>query len=918
MRKSLIKLVSVPLMVLLCSSASFVFAGSNDIKVERTTSGISAPLIDRGDYYFHPDGRKITFYRKKDVYVVKKRRITRAKTSLSTMQRFKTQYGERVQKVSRHQLGRGVDVVRIDNRAESKLANKQAFDIKPEMLLSLDSSTQSMMPVFTTQQGQADLLLLPKVTLEINDLLSETDVLAKLKTKYGLRLVRKLKLSANVYSMEFINSSIDPSLQFSHVRQLMSESFVAWAEPQFYVRPKKEQFTPDDTLIGDQWNLIDRGFRGSRCDTDCDANNAWGLENIGNPNAVTGGGDNRAVIAVIDDGVQLDHPDLSANIWVNSGEIAGNNIDDDGNGYIDDINGYDFVTDESATLCDNGQSLSDGDVGPVGDFGQDANPSPRATANCVVANETLSEDNHGTAVAGIAAAEGNNDLGIAGVAYSAEIMAIRAISDFDETPLVDDDESFCNTAAEAMEYAAQHADVINNSWSIPIICTVLEQALIRVTSGTVAENTDIANGPLSLGSKRDGTNGNGLGSTVVFSSGNDASGWVKVTVPVSAGEHAYEWRLLRSATPDDFDDEELGGGIDNDTVWLDDIVWPDGSIEGFEPDTGGIDAFTTQWILNSCNAECTENFGVEPVWDIETRGEFVRSGNQSARIQAFIGDDGSDCGNSYLHQIREDQAGEISFWVWVSTDTQDESDKFEFLIDGREVISYGDLAAFGFVDNPVAYPALTGNQSSSPTGVIAVGASKSGDLSEGTSTIVSLEAEERASYSQYGPTLDLVAPSSDQHLGITTTDRTGPDGFVSNDYTSGFGGTSAAAPVVSGVAAAMLAIDPSLDAADIKTMLRASADEIGPVPYVGGRNDFHGFGRVNMFRALLLAQGNPLSIQAPSCQDVDLDYDVENDLLLSRYQPDSNQFCPAIGPIPDNDLCLPIRTRNGSIAVICL
>jgi len=519
----------------------------------------------------------------------------------------------------------------------------------------------------------------------------------------------------------------------------------------------------------------------------------------------------------------------------------------------------------------------------------------------------LAEDNHGTAVAGIAAAQGNNNIGIAGVAYGAQILPIRAISDFDETPLTADDEAFCNIIAEAIEYAAQHADVINNSWSLPIVCSVLDTSLARVTSGTVT---------VGLGSKRDGMNGSGVGSPVVFASGNSASGWVKVTVPVTAGEHAYEWRLLRSALPDDFDTQE--GGQDDDTVWLDDIVWPDNTNENFE---SGIADFTTQWELNRCDLECTENLGSEPVWDIETRPQFVREGTQSARIQAFIGANNSDCGNSYLHQIKDGPAGEISFWVWVSTDTQIGSDRFEFLIDGEEVLSYGDIPAFSFtfVDNAVAYPASSGNASASPTGVIAVGASKSGDLSGVSSA--SLMAEERASYSQYGPTLDLVAPSSDQHLGITTTDRTGADGYASNDYTSDFGGTSASAPVVSGVAAAMLAVNPALSAASVKSMLRDSADEIGLVDYdANGRNDFHGHGRVNMYGALMLAQGNsPLANVAGVCNAEVFDYQVGNDLLLSRYQPQATEFCPALGPaVPDESFCFPILTSNGRTAVVCL
>lgn len=864
--------VLTALFVAVISNTQESYSGSNSaglldssintpkVTIERAQRGIPAKLLDQDDYYFHPDGRKLKFYRKKDVYLVKNRAGSR-RTAAEKMQRFKGQYGDRVKAVDKHQFGSSM-VVRLDNRQSAKTKSQRAFDIKPEMLASLDSETAELTPIFTIGNGQDDLLLLPKVTLELNDSLSEEDALAKLKRKYGLSLVRKLELSADVYSLAFSNTNIDSSRQFKQVRRLMREPFVAWAEPQFYFKPIKAQYTPNDTLFNQQWNLRDQGYRGSRCDTDCDADNAWGITS--GAGAATGAG---MVIAIIDDGVQLNHPDLSVNT----------------------ANDKDFVDDVSANTCVNGQPLHDGNPGP------DFNASPRATANCFLPGqgEPLEEDNHGTAVAGIAAAVGDNAQGIAGAAYGATILPIRAISDFDEVPLANNNESFCNVIAEAMEYAAQYADVLNNSWSLPINCTALDSALTNVTAGTVT---------VGLGSKR------ANGSPVIFASGNNASGWVKVTVAVTAGEHAYEWRLLRSAFPEDY---EVG---DDDTAWLDDIVWPDGTTEGFE---SGLGDFTTDWVLNSCDAVCTSNFGSEPVWDIESQSQFVRSGAQSARIQGFVGGTDSDCGNSYLHTLKDGPAGSISFWVWVSTDTQDASDKFEFLIDGQEVLSYGDIPSFGFVDNAVAYPAKL---SASNSGVVAVGASKSGDLSGNNSVL--LAAEERASYSQFGAELDIVAPSSDQHLGITTTDRTGADGYGSGSYTSIFGGTSASAPVVSGIAAAMLAIDPSLSAADVKTMLRNSADKIGPIAYTGsggGRNDYHGYGRVNMFNALRLANNQSMSQPAAACNPDAFDYFPVADLLLPRYQPQPTEFCPARGPLPEVDeACFVIKAANGAVAVFCL
>lgn len=123
------------------------------------------------------------------------------------------------------------------------------------------------------------------------------------------------------------------------------------------------------------------------------------------------------VVAVIDTGVDYTHKDLADNIWVNEGEIPGNGIDDDGNGYIDDVHGVDFV---------------DGDSDPMDEHG------------------------HGTHVAGIIAMTPGNGGGV-GVAYGAKIMCVRAGQA---------NGSFASSdIAKAIKYAADNgADVINMSF----------------------------------------------------------------------------------------------------------------------------------------------------------------------------------------------------------------------------------------------------------------------------------------------------------------------------------------------------------------------------------------------------------------------------------------------------------------------
>jgi subtilisin family serine protease len=127
------------------------------------------------------------------------------------------------------------------------------------------------------------------------------------------------------------------------------------------------------------------------------------------------------VIAVVDTGVDITHPDLLANLWSNPGEVPGNGLDDEGNGVADDVRGRDFVH-------------NDGD------------PSDH--------------ENHGTHVSGIAAAVANNSLGVAGVAPGAQIMGVRVL----------DGDGFGSTSdiANGIAYAANEgAGVINLSLGGP-------------------------------------------------------------------------------------------------------------------------------------------------------------------------------------------------------------------------------------------------------------------------------------------------------------------------------------------------------------------------------------------------------------------------------------------------------------------
>jgi subtilisin family serine protease len=105
------------------------------------------------------------------------------------------------------------------------------------------------------------------------------------------------------------------------------------------------------------------------------------------------------IIAVLDTGLDVTHPDLKDNVWTNTGEIAGNGIDDDGNGCVDDTHGCNFA--DSSIAC--------------------------AGAHAAPNSEIADDNGHGTFVAGVAAAKGNNAIGVTGMAPNATIMPVKVL-----------------------------------------------------------------------------------------------------------------------------------------------------------------------------------------------------------------------------------------------------------------------------------------------------------------------------------------------------------------------------------------------------------------------------------------------------------------------------------------------------------
>lgn len=198
-----------------------------------------------------------------------------------------------------------------------------------------------------------------------------------------------------------LDAGKEPEAVAESLRYLPGVEFV---EPNYLV--SRDEITPGDPRFNEQWSLRNTGQSGGQVGADINATAAW----------ETTTGSATTVIAVIDGGIDFTHPDLINNQWTNSRE-SGNHRDDDGDGLVDDLHGWDWV----------------------------------ANSNII-----RDEQGHGTSVAGIIAAQGNNQTGISGVMWRASLMSLRVL---DNTGTGD-----VASAVEAIDYATEHgAQVINCS-----------------------------------------------------------------------------------------------------------------------------------------------------------------------------------------------------------------------------------------------------------------------------------------------------------------------------------------------------------------------------------------------------------------------------------------------------------------------
>ena len=586
---------------------------------------------------------------------------------------------------------------------------------------------------------------------------------------FGARMdqARRVRGTTDQWVLRVPGCRLEEVLEQTRTRA--ADQRVSWVEPHFFEEAIKQTTDP---LYSLQWHLENNGSGGAKLGADVKANAAWALQS----------GRSNIVIAVIDDGMDLLHPDLKTRLFRNVQEIPNNNLDDDHNGYIDDVTGWDFVD-------------------------EDANPSAVEV-----------DDEHGTAVAGVAVASANNSVGVAGIAYGCSVLPLRFASGkfSSRTDLL-----------EGIYYAAgRNADGIGRWRGADIINISYGGSFSFALQDAVAWAAQYGR--------------NGLGTPVFASSGNEASKWSSIDIPIGSILGGGTYRIGFRYVKDSSDILSVG----EDLARIDDVALVAPDLQTIRTSALGVQGRQdfelttfppTGWLTSGSRSTLLPTTTIS--------GAFNGTGGRvSVQLRPQLNSQWSELITPPLALTGDEM---LRFKVYISSEGDELA---EIGYDGLILRVYDPQGGFLFpIDDPSwpGHPLIWGDPP------VQEGLTYPARYSEVISVGASTDVDRRAAYSQYGPELDFVAPSSGGWHGIVTTDRTGTNGYnTKSDYFNDFGGTSAASPLAAGVGALLLSSNPGLSSEDLRQLLRQTCDRIGVDSYVEGRNDLYGYGRLNAARAL--------------------------------------------------------------------
>jgi subtilisin family serine protease len=478
------------------------------------------------------------------------------------------------------------DVVRAGDRSyriERRIGKAKASILTTRRFQSLEEQTQSLrqlqeqtnlgeaVPVYVHGDSGLEMVPTGNIVVKLAPGYSEPDI-AAMNQRLGGRLERRIRGTDDQYVLFAGHSTVEEL--FAICATLAADLAVEWVEPEFMGEVARQAFTPDDPLFPDQWHL-----------KDINAPQAWDIVR----------GSDKVIIAIIDDGVEIDHEDLKDALPSNTGEICGDAKDNDLNGWQDDCNGWDF-------------------------YDNDNNPSP-----------SDKDENHGTQVAGIAVATGNNGKGVAGAAFGCRLMPLKVFKTGVDEMKTD---ILYPALAEAIYYAAGRTADGKGTWrGADVISMSLGFSETNITDSALAYAAQRGRG--------------GKGCPIFCAAGNDAMGWYAIVLSqLEKGTYDFRWEYIKDTT----------GSAGQDTVWLDAISWPDGSVERFEGQTlpaGWTSGGDARWISVQGQVD----------------GNHALVGSDKEDVRSVRAGPIRDRGLSFLAtSTTMATGGDMVFWVWPSTE----------------------------------------------------------------------------------------------------------------------------------------------------------------------------------------------------------------------------------------------------------